>query len=74
MGKVLTGKYDAAAQSLRLPEPLNGVSDDEIVRFSVIPPAANSRRPWLALQGSLSEEAADEMQHILDELFPPWNE
>ena len=74
MGKVLTAKYDAAANALRLAEPLEGVADKEMVRVNVVPATADPKRPWLELEGSLSEEAADEMQRILDEQFPPWNE
>jgi hypothetical protein len=45
--------------------------DDETVEVQVTP-APSSERPWLALSGSLSKEAAEALASALDELFPPW--
>ena len=73
MGKVLTAKYDAAANALRLAEPLEGVADDETVRVNVVAATADPKRPWLELEGSLSKEAGEELARAIDEMFPPWN-
>jgi hypothetical protein len=76
MTKVVTAEYDAAHNTLRLVEPLDGVRDHETVQVQVIAPeAADAAAPaWFALRGSLSKEAGEELASAIDELFPPWND
>jgi hypothetical protein len=74
MTKVVTAEYDAAHNTLRLVEPLDGVRDHEKVQVQVIAPDTAAQPPWMALRGSLSKEAGDELAQALDELFPPWND
>jgi hypothetical protein len=74
MTKVVTAEYDAAQNTLRLVEPLDGVRDHEKVQVQVIATESAPQPGWLALRGSLSKEAGDELAQALNELFPPWND
>jgi hypothetical protein len=79
MSKVVLARYDAQEQVLRLAEPLEGVADEAEVSVTLTPATGYSqeelaRRPWLALRGTLSPEAADELQQIIDDEFPPFTE
>jgi len=76
MTKVVTAEYDAAHNTLRLVEPLDGVRDHEKVTVQVIATeevgqTANSAT--MSLRGSLSKEAGEELSHIVNEMFPPWD-
>jgi hypothetical protein len=71
MSKVLTAEYDATQNTLRLVEPLDGVGDHEKVQVQVI--ATEREKPWMALRGSLSKEAGEELSRIVNEMFPPWD-
>jgi hypothetical protein len=73
MGKVMTAEYDAAENALRLAEPLEGVRDHEKVQV-IVTPSVDPERPWMALRGSLSKEAGEELSQIINEMFPPWDE
>ena len=73
MSKVLTAKYDAEHNVLRLVERPEGVKNDDTVTVLVSKPIDPSR-PWLALSGILSKEAGEELAKNIDEMFPPWNE
>jgi hypothetical protein len=73
MSKMLTAKYDAAENALRLAEPLEGVGNDETVTVTVERPS-DPKRPWLELRGSMPAEQADDFERAITELFPPWNE
>lgn len=74
MTKVVTAEYDAAQQTLRLVEPLDGVRDHEKVQVQVITTerGKTAEPAWNALRGSLSKEAGDDLARAVDELFPPW--
>jgi hypothetical protein len=73
MVKVVTAEYDAAQNTLRLVEPLDGVRDHQQVQVQVIATPVEEAEPaWIALRGSLSKEAGDDLARALDELFPPW--
>lgn len=75
MAIVVTAEYDATQNTLRLVEPLDGVRDHEKVQVQVIATEGEKPEPpWMALRGSLSKEAGEELSQALDELFPPWNE
>ncbi|HEX8408882.1 MAG TPA: hypothetical protein VF883_08470 [Thermoanaerobaculia bacterium] len=69
MSKVVTAEYLADTHMLRLVEPLDGVADHEHVQVMVTTAQANDR-PWLAFQGCLSPEDADELAAIIEEEFP----
>ncbi len=75
MTKVVTAEYDAAQNTLRLVEPLDGVRDHEKVQVQVI---ATEGEPVntasLTLRGSLSKEAGEELSRAVNELFPPLND
>lgn len=74
MSKVVTAEYDATQNILRLDEPLEGVRDHEMVQVQVI--AAEKEKPeppWMALRGSLSKEAGEELSQAVNEMFPPWD-
>ncbi len=70
MVKVLTAEYDAKENALRLDEPLEGIADHQKVAIHV----AEVERPWLALEGTLSKEAGEELSRAINEMFPPWEE
>jgi hypothetical protein len=74
MTKVVTAEYDAAHNTLRLVEPLDGVRDHETVQVQVIAADDNDVPAWLALRGTLSKEAGEDLASAIDELFPPWND
>ena len=78
MSKVVTAEYDATQNTLRLVEPLDGVRDHEKVQVQVqvIAPEGEKKpeQPWMALRGSLSKEAGEELSQALNDLFPPWDE
>ncbi|HJQ38836.1 MAG TPA: hypothetical protein VKB93_17005 [Thermoanaerobaculia bacterium] len=73
MTKVVTARYDASHNTLRLVEPLEGVKDDETLTVTV-ETTPDPERPWLALSGSMSAEQADDFERAIKEMFPPWNE
>lgn len=75
MTKVVTAEYDAAHNILQLVEPLDGVADHEKVQIQVIAADGGNDVPaWMALRGSLSKEAGEDLASAIDELFPPWND
>ena len=72
MTKVVTAEYDAAANALRLDEPLEGVGDHEKVTVTIDAPSPKEPS-WRKLEGVLSKEAGEDLQRAVDELFPPWD-
>jgi len=74
MTKVVIAEYDAAQNTLRLVEPLDGVRDHEKVQVQVIATEAKAKSTWSDLRGSLSKEAGEELSRIVNEMFPPWND
>lgn len=73
MSKVVNVEYDAAEKVLRLVEPLEGVADHTTLNVLLMPTVTVSEdvaRPWLAFQGCLSPEDADELAAIIEEEFP----
>jgi hypothetical protein len=75
MTKVVTAEYDASENALRLIEPLDGVADHERVQVQVIAADSGNDVPgWMALRGTLSKEAGEDLASAIDELFPPWND
>jgi hypothetical protein len=74
MTKVVTAEYDAAQNTLRLAEPLDGVRDHEKVQIQVIAnPVEDAVPAWIALRGSLEKEAGEELSRLVNEMFPPWD-
>ena len=70
MSKVVTVEYDAAAQVLRLDQPLEGVAHGARLQVTLTPINDPADRPWLAFRGCLSPEDGDEMAAIIEEEFP----
>lgn len=76
MSKVVKAEYDAAQNTLRLVEPLDGVCDHEMIDVQVVAGGGESEKPEsssMALKGILSEEAGEELSRLVNEMFPPWN-
>ncbi|HEV7922413.1 MAG TPA: hypothetical protein VGR02_16625 [Thermoanaerobaculia bacterium] len=79
MTKTLKARYDAEHNVLRLVEPLEGFANDADVEVTVETaaeakvPGDEVERPWLALEGSLSREAGEELARNINELFPMWD-
>jgi hypothetical protein len=75
MTKVVTAEYDAAQNTLRLVEPLDGVRDHEKVQVQVIATEGEKtvNGASMALRESLSKEAGEELSKIVNEMFPPWD-
>lgn len=71
MGKKVVAEYDAAERTLRLAEPLEDLNDHEEVEVEITR-SARPKSSWMALEGTLSKEAADDLQNAINELFPPW--
>ena len=77
MSKIVMAEYDATENALRLKEPLDGVRDGEMVQVRVIASGEETGKvesSAMALRGSLSKEAGEELSQALNELFPPWDE
>ena len=75
MGKLITAEYDAATNTLRLVEPVEGLQDRQRVRVTIFkPPTPDGSEPsWKRFDGILSKEAGDDLARAIDEMFPPWN-
>lgn len=71
MGKLVKASYDAEHNTLRLVEPLEGVREGEEVNV-LVTRQYDPERPWLAFSGAMSNDDADDLQHAIDEMFPPW--
>lgn len=72
MSRVIVAEYDAQNRALKLEEPLTGVKDHEKVRVAIEEgPSVGIERPWMALAGSLPEEAAEEWLRTLREASRP---
>lgn len=72
MSKVILAEYDAESQTLKLPEPLAGVKDHEKVRVAIEGELlGETEQPWMALAGTLPEQAAEEWLRTLREAARP---
>jgi hypothetical protein len=67
MSKVVTVEYDAEEKVLRLAEPLEGVEDHAKLRATLETPPSNR---WALLRSTVSEDQLDELETIIDEMFP----
>jgi len=68
MTKTVTAEYDAEQQTLRLPEPLEGVSNGQRVEVTV---NAETQNPdWWRFCGVLSGESGESFARAIDEAFP----
>ena len=68
MTKTVTAEYDAEQRTLRLPEPLDGVSDGQHVEVTL---KAETQNPdWWRFCGVLSGENGESFARAIDEAFP----
>ncbi len=74
MSKKVRAEYVAEERILKLAEPLEGVADHTSVDVTVTPVSPDADRAWLALEGSLSKEAGEDLARAVNELFPPWHQ
>ena len=70
MSIAIKAEYDEKLRVLRLAEPLHGVRDHEQVVVTVEATATDTKRPWMALEGSLSLEAGESFSKAVEEMFP----
>ena len=75
MSKVVDVEYDAAANVLRLAEPLAGVEDHAKMRVVLetpvpAPAGDDDPRPWMKFAGILSREAGEDLARAVEEMFP----
>jgi hypothetical protein len=73
MTKVLTAEYDFDAKTLRLDEPLEGVSHHQKVTVTIDTPAPSAERPWKQSRGIWSKENGEDVARRIEEMFPPWD-
>ena len=69
MGRTVTAEFDAEHLTLRLLEPVDGLSDHERVQVT-ISRGVDSERPWMALSNTLSGEDGEAFTRAIDEMFP----
>lgn len=70
MSKVVKAEYDAATNTLRLAETVEGLRDHDEVDVTVAKrtrTASESLQPFI---GCLAGEAGDDFARALDEMFP----
>jgi hypothetical protein len=70
MSKVVTAKYDAAANALRLAEPFDELEDHEEVDVTVAKRTHGGAESWRPFVGCLAGEAGDDFARVLEEMFP----
>jgi hypothetical protein len=68
MTKTVTAEYDAEQRTLRLPEPLEGLSDGQRVEVTVN--AEPSNPDWWRFCGVLSGDNGESFARAIDEAFP----
>lgn len=68
MSRVVTVEYDAEKNVLRLAEPLEGVEDHAKLQATLEQTPAADR--WSDLRSTVTEEQLDELETIVNELFP----
>jgi len=70
MTKVVTAKYDASHNALRLVEPLEGVKDHETVKVTVtVENPVTPEQPPTKFSGVLSQEAGESLARAYEEMF-----
>lgn len=69
MGRTIEAEYLAEQNVLKLTEPLTGVRDHAKVAIEVRETQETSGKPWLALAGSLDEEAGRTLARTVREAF-----
>lgn len=71
MSKLVLAKWEPETKTLKLFDPLEGVSDSSEVNLDLAkaPIGANVKH-WSEFAGSLNGEAGDELAAIVEEMFP----
>lgn len=72
MSKVVKAEYDAATNTLRLAEPVEGLRDRDEVSVTIFRTPAGDPE-WMKLRGSLSKEDGEDLARAINDMFPPWN-
>jgi hypothetical protein len=69
MSRIVKAEFDAEHQMLRLLEPLEGFANREQVDV-MVDKMIDPKRPWMALQNTLSGEDGEAFARAIDEMFP----
>jgi hypothetical protein len=69
MSRIVKAEFDAEHQTLRLLEPLEGFANREQVDV-MVDKVIDPKRPWMALQNTLSGEDGEAFARAIDEMFP----
>jgi len=69
MGRTIEAEYIAREKILKLDEPLKGVADHARVSIVVKETQPAQTQPWLALEGSLTEEEGRELARAVRDAF-----
>jgi hypothetical protein len=69
MGHFVKAEYDAETQTLRLLEPIEGFANHEQVDV-IVDKHLDPKRPWLALENTLSGEDGEAFARAIEEMFP----
>jgi hypothetical protein len=72
MSKVLKAEYDAATNTLRLAERVDGLRDHDEVDVTIFKTSTGDPE-WMKFRGILSKEEGEDFARALNELFPPWD-
>lgn len=71
MGKIVFADFDPETKTLRMLDPLEGVSDPKEVKVDLAEkPAEATVKHWREFAGVLKGEAGDELAAIVEEMFP----
>jgi hypothetical protein len=74
MSKIVSAEYDAAANVLRLVEPVEGLEDHEHVKVTIEQePVPTAESSWREFAGIMEGERGEEFARVIEEMFPPWN-
>lgn len=74
MSKVVKAEYDAATNTLRLAEPMEGFNDRDEVNVTIVRARAKDDSEWRRLEGIMEGERGEEFARVIEEMFPPWDE
>lgn len=72
MTKLVKAEYDAATNTLRLAEPVEGLRDHDEVNVTIFKTSTGDPE-WMRFRGSLSKEDGEDFARAINEMFPPWN-
>jgi hypothetical protein len=74
MSKVVKAEYDAATNTLRLAEPVEGLHDHDQVNVTIENARVTGGPSWHQFEGIMEGERGEEFARVIEEMFPPWNE